>query len=93
MRRILRSRWLQSFIGVRAPLLGGVVWEFGPLLPRSSHWLPRLLVIQSMLVVPGRSPTLLLDADGAGPAGSALIDRADGRPPRPARRRRRSVPR
>ncbi len=49
MRRILFSRWLQSFIGTA--LLGGVVWEFGPLLPQLEPWLPRLLVIQSMLVV------------------------------------------
>ncbi len=49
MKQILLSRWTQTLAGTA--LLGGIVWTFGPLWPPLEPWLPRLLVIQSMLVV------------------------------------------
>ena len=47
--RLLLSRWVQTLLGTI--LLAGVVWEFGPLLPPLEPWLPRVLVIQTMLIV------------------------------------------
>jgi type VI secretion system protein ImpL len=52
MRKLLRivlSRWVQTLVGTA--MLAALVWVFGPLLPPLEPWLPRLLVIQSMLVV------------------------------------------
>ncbi len=49
MKRILLSRWLTTFIGTA--LLGGLVWEFGPLWPPLEPALPRAVVVQGMLVV------------------------------------------
>ncbi len=46
---VLLSRWVQTLLGT--VLLAAVVWEFGPLLPPLEPWLPRVLVIQSMLIV------------------------------------------
>jgi type VI secretion system protein ImpL len=47
--RVLLSRWLQTLLGTA--ILAGLVWEFGPLLPALQPVLPRVLVMQSMLVI------------------------------------------
>ena len=62
-------------------LLGGLVWVFGPLLPVLEPWLPRLLVIQSMLVVWAVANALIdgrrRGRDAALSAGLAAGDEAD----------------
>ena len=47
--RILLSHWVQSLLGTA--LLAAVVWWFGPLLPMFEGWVPRVLAIQTMLVI------------------------------------------
>ena len=49
MTRVLLSRWVQTLFGT--VLLAAVMWWFGPLLPGFEGWVPRLLAIQSMLLI------------------------------------------
>ena len=49
MMRMLLSRWVTTLVGTA--LLAGVVWEFGPLLPLLEAVVPRVLAIQTMLLL------------------------------------------
>ena len=77
--RVLLSRWVQTLLGTI--LLAGVVWEFGPLLPPLEPWLPRVLVIQSMLIVWAVANALIdlrrRSREGALSAGLAMGQEAE----------------
>ena len=79
MTRILFSRWVQTLFGTL--LLAGMVWEFGPLLPPLEPWLPRVLVIQSMLIVWAVANALIdmrrRSREGALSAGLAMGQEAE----------------
>jgi len=46
--RVLLSRWAVSFLGTA--ILAGLAWVFGPLLPALEPALPRLLIVQGLLL-------------------------------------------
>jgi len=56
--RWLGSRWSFSLLGTA--LLGGLAWEFGPLLPQLQDWTIRLAIVLAMLLV-WAAANLLLD--------------------------------